>query len=159
MEHQWDIKNSWHGHRWQCACLWRTATCECHEFFSSSQSGTHFTRISYPNLFVWETLIVLSGGCTHSAWIIYTNIYTSLITSLCTLVPSTRLCTLQAAIFSCCSGLLGRGLESAGENCSLQTPDRQTDRQTESSMEAAHCLKISFPSSSQILNQWNTYLQ
>ena len=25
----------WHGHRWQCACLRPTATCECQEFVSS----------------------------------------------------------------------------------------------------------------------------
>jgi hypothetical protein len=39
-------KNFWHRHKWQCACLRRTATCECQKnvmtFFSQAKVSTHF---------------------------------------------------------------------------------------------------------------------
>ena len=46
-------------------------------------------------LFEKPSLFCRDLGCTHSAWIIHTDIYSILCTSLCTLVLSTSLCTLQ----------------------------------------------------------------
>jgi hypothetical protein len=37
-------KNLRHDHRWQCACLWRTATYECHEFFSRERMKNYSHR-------------------------------------------------------------------------------------------------------------------